>query len=976
MVMRRLLLAIFGLTFLGGVGTGRAQTVPFGKNKIQYSQFDWQVLSGEHADVYFYPQEESLARLALVYAEETYAFLEQKFQHHPFRKIPLIIYSSHQHFEQTNVSPGFIPEGVAGFTEFLKRRVALPFNGSYADFRHTLRHELVHAFQLSKLSETFRLHSRQRRASLPLWWTEGLAEYWSSPQDTEDQMFIRDLVLERELPTLPQLTFAYGFLVYPLGGQIHHYLAERFGEEHITQMYEELWRYDSFEDAFRAVYGISLAELDREWRYAVEREHFPLYAERPPLKVAARPIIEKGGANFKPAVYVAPGDTVAQLYFLSPRTGYTNIYRTTLREGDEALEVVVQGERSAEFESFHAYDSRIAISRQGVIAFVSKFQERDALFLWDIARQKVVGRYGWRDLVALQSPAWDPTGTRIVFAGLSPGGVADLYMIDFRTHQRSQITADRYDDEDPDWSPDGRFIVFASDRTPAGATGATNLFLYDVEARTLRYLTYGPWRDQDPRWAHDGKRIVFTSDRSGLFELYTISPDGHGQRVSQLAGAAFDPVWLPGDGGIVFTGFSDGSFGIYQLQLTESEPPRFETVALALPDELRDPVPASDDGSPYGILAHWTWGELSDGEATRATPEKYRAWNAISLDFASGDAIIAPGVGSAQGVQFLASDMLGDRIVFAGITAIQAESFQDFVNYFSGQLIYLNLAHRLNYGAALFRFKGLFRDVSFNVYEEENYGGYFIASYPFSKFRRLELQLGVERSDRLDREDFYRPDRREDPRDLTRDAVLTTNFLSYVHDNTLWLPTGPIDGSRYNLTGGLVTDLSQARAESYILLADYRRYFRTGLYSALATRAYVYYSDGAIPGRAVLGGPHRLRGYPRFSLAGSRLWLLNSEWRFPLLHRLTFGLPIGDLTFPGIQGATFVDIGSSWLENSKPEGTWGSYGLGFRMSLGWPLVLRLDVGRRYKIGEPPPVYFGPRETFGDTFVDFFIGFNY
>src|ERR671913_408393 len=105
------------------------QTVPFGKNKIQYRAFEWQMLSGEHIDVYYYPEEEKVARLALSYAEESYDFLERKFQHHPFRRIPLIVYSSDQHFEQTNITRGFLPEGVLGFTEYLKRRVAMPFRG-------------------------------------------------------------------------------------------------------------------------------------------------------------------------------------------------------------------------------------------------------------------------------------------------------------------------------------------------------------------------------------------------------------------------------------------------------------------------------------------------------------------------------------------------------------------------------------------------------------------------------------------------------------------------------------------------------------------------------------------------------------------------------------------------------------------------------------------------------------------------------
>ena len=90
-------------------GDTAAQTVPFGKNKIQYRNFDWHVLSGEHLDVYYYPAEEDLAKLALSYGEESYAVLERKFQHHPFRRIPLIIYAADHDFEQTNLFPGFIP---------------------------------------------------------------------------------------------------------------------------------------------------------------------------------------------------------------------------------------------------------------------------------------------------------------------------------------------------------------------------------------------------------------------------------------------------------------------------------------------------------------------------------------------------------------------------------------------------------------------------------------------------------------------------------------------------------------------------------------------------------------------------------------------------------------------------------------------------------------------------------------------------
>ena len=103
---------------------------------------------------------------------------------------------------------------------------------------------------------------------------------------------------------------------------------------------------------------------------------------------------------------------------------------------------------------------------------------------------------------------------------------------------------------------------------------------------------------------------------------------------------------------------------------------------------------------------------------------------------------------------------------------------------------------------------------------------------------------------------------------------------------------------------------------------------------------------------------------------------MNTEWRFPLINSLALNLPVGNITFPGIQGALFTDLGSSWLEGQSPEGSWGSYGFGFRWGIGYPLILRLDVGKRYRIGDEPPLFFNSNRSFDDGFVDFFFGFNF
>src|SRR6266853_413766 len=378
---------------------GAAQYGNFGQNKIQYRRLDWRVLRGEHVDLYYYPEEEELGRVALAYAEESYDALERRFNHAVTRRIPLIIYASHSDFEQTNVLPFVPPEGLLGVTEFLKQRVALPFNGSYADFRHTIRHELVHVFQLSLTAEVMRRYPRMRHASFPLWWTEGLAEFWSAGEDTRDQMVLRDLTVTGRLPSLHELLDEYSPIVYPLGSCIHRFLAQSYGEWRIDALYGNQWKYASFEDALRAVYGRTAEQLSEEWQYWMRQRFYPAVAAGEPLAISARLLTKLA---VKPVVYRLAGDSAPAILYFSPFTGYTNIYSQPLAEGRP--HAVVKGERTAQFESFHFFESRLDVSPARVVVFSSKYADRDALFFWSIPGRKVVGRYEFPELISILSP--------------------------------------------------------------------------------------------------------------------------------------------------------------------------------------------------------------------------------------------------------------------------------------------------------------------------------------------------------------------------------------------------------------------------------------------------------------------------------------------------------------------------------------------------------------------------------------------
>jgi WD40 repeat protein/hemolysin secretion/activation protein ShlB/FhaC/HecB len=930
------------------LATSAAEAQTFGQNKIQYTDFKWRVLASQHFDLYYYPEEDTLAHTAIRIAEDAYNVLSSRMRYEVTHRIPLIIYSSHNDFEQTNVSPEFLPEGVGGFTEFLKGRVTLPYQGSYSEFHHVIWHELTHVFQISRMSEAYRLHYRNSFVTPPLWFTEGMAEDWSSTWDSTGELFLSDMVLHDRLPNMNDLwRYSGTFVIYKIGQDLVGFLEKVAGPDALPAIYDELWRVSTFEQALERVTGMSLAELNDRWHLELKRRYYPRIQSEEPLDLASRPLATEG-PNFQAAT---PPDSGAipsdAYYFMSPRDGFMTIYRGSTRGHEFEIKRVLRGERSPQFESFHGFESRIAVSKDGVLAFVSKYEERDGLFLYDLRRDKLIGRWQFKDLTALRSPSFRPDGKAVVFSGLRPDGRQDLYLFETQSKDVVPLTQDRYTDDDPAWSPDGRKIAFVSDRGRGGDTGARNVFLFDVETHKLEPLTQGPWRDSAPAWDPSGKRLAFASDREGVSQIYVADTTRASVRVTSVLSGAMSPVWEPGGKNLLFTGMADLGFGIYHAPATargDTLPaaPQEPMFAWGRPDTSFEPVP---------LVPAWTW---KAGADTGLVSKESKYKSHYTLDFAQGGIALEPVSGVGEGLQLLLSDQLGDQLLFFNL-ANTATDFGDILGRFNVGVSYLNQRERIHRGFSVFHLAGDFLDERGFQYFERRIGGTLTAVYPYSRFSRIEAAMGLVYSDRS--ADSFRP---------ARTAPLAVNYISYVHDNALWFSTGPMDGTSYRLTLGLNTNLEKVEIENVSAVLDFRKYLRTGLRTAYAARLLARVSEGTLPQRFVLGGSSSFRGFPERSLVGTRSLLLNQEWRFPMLSGGILGLPIGAMGLPSVQGAAFFDLGQSWEEGQRPRDLLGSFGLGFRTNLGGLVVLRLDVSRLTNF----------HRVFPGTQVDFFVGYNY
>ena len=127
-----IVIALLALVFVGGVvEQALAQTpyVPyFGKNRIRYDDFKWQIYTTDHFEIYYYPEIEPHLERVASYAESAYQQVSADLKHDLAFKVPLVLFKTQSEFQQQNIEPGELPEGVLAFAEPYRDRMVLPID--------------------------------------------------------------------------------------------------------------------------------------------------------------------------------------------------------------------------------------------------------------------------------------------------------------------------------------------------------------------------------------------------------------------------------------------------------------------------------------------------------------------------------------------------------------------------------------------------------------------------------------------------------------------------------------------------------------------------------------------------------------------------------------------------------------------------------------------------------------------------------
>jgi Tol biopolymer transport system component len=939
----------------------------FGRNKVLWDQFEFEVLETDHFLIHHYPPSAESADYVARLAERWYHRLSTFFDHEFDEKKTLIIYQDHADFQQTTVTSGLIGEGTGGFAESLQDRIVLPLTGINADNDHVIGHEIVHVFQFDMARRARSEGQQVQLFRLPLWMVEGLAEYLSEGRDdAATAMHMRDAVLHDMLPRRGRGGSRRGVSPYHYGQAFYAYIGGRWDDDTVRNFFRQA-SLAGPDSAFRQVLGMSADEFLEEFNAAMEEAYRPVLDGRRNASEQADPFLTsqttRGAINLAPSLspdgrwvaFLSTRDLAIELFLADTRTG--RIERRLLRS-----------EADSHFDNLSFLDSSVGWSPDGRRFAFSVFARGERrIAIYDMERRRVERRLDLEGIKGMRHATWTPDGQSLVFSAIVHGA-SDLYSYDLATGRVQRLTDDRYTALQPVVSPDGTQIAFVTDRGPATDLqrlqfGDMQIALLDVESGNITVLPlFERGKHIDPHFSADGGSLYFVAEPDGVSDVFrhdlrsgvTYRLTAVQTGVSGITARSPTLSVAGPDDMVVFSVLEEGRWNVYRASDNIGEPVEAPGPALAaqLPP-IRDEAAAPDLVQLY--LDNPMAGLAGPGRPYPREPYQPRFRLSSVGPATIGVGSDRFGVGVSGAFSMLFSDALNERLIAAAISGGSTQGVLGIEDTMGAEVIYLNQSRRLQWGGRVSRIPYLASatfvsrrpvevdgtvvpaDVIERFYDVQRVStaGMF-AQYPLSLNNRVEVSAGIAGIG-FKREverfvypsgfpAYYESQRLPSPAgvDLQQAAI------AFVRDTSQFGIASPIRGTRFRAeTEWTSGDLSFETA-----LLDYRRYFFVRPVTFAMRALHVGRrgrgsEDFRVP-ILDIGDQNLVRGYelgsigvqectlsadatrcPEFErLIGSRIAVMNFEVRAQILGTPDFGL----LSLPAAptEAVFFVDVGAAW----------------------------------------------------------------
>lgn len=527
--LKKILLSIL---ILGSSGLVQAQfyngsQLTFGKNRVQHQTFNWLYYRTNQYDVYYYPTGKVLAEYTVWKAAEYIDEIETFLNYSSPKKMQFIVYNTQSDFRESNFAyddENFYNQG--GVTNVYGTKIYLYFDGNHQHFDQMIRSGImnIYAHLIIEGDNVGANISSEHLSSVPEWFYTGLSSFIGEEWNTDVDVHVRNGILSNAYANIEQLSAVDSRYA---GHSFWKFIADKYGKHVIPSILYATRAYRSVERGFSAVLGVNYKSLLTQWY----RYYFVIYKKDNlrNMPEGDPPIIKyKKNAIYQQFRFSPDGNSFA---FVTNEAGQIKIWWQN-EEMKKPKRILKRFQKTEDNPDLTFPILRWHPNGE-MICFTMEEKGYTYFYTYDLETKNKKERF-LIEIDKITDFSFSKDGKLMVFSGFK-NGQSDIFIYSFLARSIQQITNDFYDDAYPQFSDDGKYILFASKRphdslslykkTPFYSTETSptyDLFRYDYQKKEKRLL-----RITDTKFANEThgrfispNEIYFLSDESGIVNRY------------------------------------------------------------------------------------------------------------------------------------------------------------------------------------------------------------------------------------------------------------------------------------------------------------------------------------------------------------------------------------------------------------------------------------------------------------------------
>lgn len=512
------------LTFLSLSSQAQQAREVFGRNRIQYKKFDWQYLSSENFDVYYYDNRRKVAQEAIQFLESEFDRITDLIGYPPYLKTKVFLYNSIAEKQQSNVGLSERAFYVGGETEFIQPYVEIAHPGNIDEFKEELLYKMSD-LMVNEMMFGGSLKDMFQNAvllNLPEWFIDGASLYAAKGWSNEMDDFVRQLVVTKRVNKALRLKGKEAALV---GQSIWNYIVEKYGKSSVSNILNYTRVIRNEQKSILITLGIPFRQLMSDWKqyYLSQEQRIDQSYIAPADSSRFSPRHNK--TTIFPTVKISPdGKKIA---YAENDRGKFRIIVKSLESGREAT--ILQGGTKVIKQDIDIRVPLISWADPNTLGVIGVKHGAYVFWLYDLNTKSKLPR----ELEKFSNVrSFDFSGNgRLIVLSADFEGQNDLFLLSSRRDRTRRLTNDLYDDLDPSFIPNTNKIVFSSNRTTDSVTTIKrgyrtmptrfNLFTYDLDSteNLVQKLTNTVSKDIRPI-AADEDTFFYLSDQRGIMNLF------------------------------------------------------------------------------------------------------------------------------------------------------------------------------------------------------------------------------------------------------------------------------------------------------------------------------------------------------------------------------------------------------------------------------------------------------------------------